>query len=79
LIGSGHFFSHRFEQAVATLVLAAQEHPGWPSTYRFLASGYAHLGRLADAKEAVARLRMVTTTGMPTTVEQIRRPEDREF
>jgi adenylate cyclase len=79
LIGSGHFFSHRFERAAATLLLAAQEHPGWPSTYRFLASSYAHLGRLGDAKEAVARLRMVTTTDMPTSVEQYRRPEDREL
>ena len=61
------------------MLLAAQEHPGWPSTYRFLASGYAHLGRLADAKEAVARLHMVTTTDMPTSVEQYRRPEDREL
>jgi adenylate cyclase len=79
LIGTAHFFSHRFEQAVATLLVAAQEHPGWPSTYRFLASSYAHLGRLRDAEHAVARLRTVTTTLMPTSVEQYRKPEYREL
>jgi adenylate cyclase len=79
LIGTAHFFSHRFEQAIATLLLAAQEHPGWPSTYRFLASSYAHLGRFRDAEEAVARLREVTTAVMPTSVEQYRKPEYREL
>jgi predicted Zn-dependent protease len=74
-----HFFSHRFEQAAATLLLAAQEHPGYPSTYRFLASSYAHLGRLRDAEEAVARLRRLTTAVMPTSVEQYRKPEYREL
>jgi adenylate cyclase len=79
LIGTAHFFGRRFEQAAATLLLAAQENPAFPSTYRFLASSYAHLGRLRDAEEAVARLRTVTTAVMPTSVEQYRNPEYREL
>jgi adenylate cyclase len=79
LIGTAHFFGRRFEQAAASLLLAAQENPAFPSTYRFLASSYAHLGRLRDAEEAVARLRTVTTAVMPTSVEQYRNPEYREL
>jgi TolB-like protein/DNA-binding winged helix-turn-helix (wHTH) protein len=79
LIGTAHFFSRRFEQAAATLLVAAQEHPDFPSTYRFLAASYAHLGWFRDAKEAVARLRTVTTAVMPTSVEQYRNPDYREL
>src|SRR5262249_32653925 len=52
-IGMGHFFACRFEDAAATLLLSLQEGPSWPPTYRFLASCYAHLGRLDDAQETV--------------------------
>jgi len=51
---------------------------GWAPTYRFLASCYAHMGRLHEAKEVVERLREVTTNIIPD-VHHWRVREDREF
>jgi TolB-like protein/class 3 adenylate cyclase/tetratricopeptide (TPR) repeat protein len=45
-IGIGHLFARRFEEAEAMLLLALRERPSWAPTYRFLASCYAHMGRL---------------------------------
>jgi adenylate cyclase len=60
-IGSAHFASRRFEEALAALLLAVQDLPSdFPAPYRFLASCYAHLGRLADARQIVERLRRMT-------------------
>jgi adenylate cyclase len=65
-IGVGHFFARRFEDAAATLLLALQEGPSWVPTYRFLASCYAHLGRLEEAREMVRRLRKLTAEVVPS-------------
>jgi TolB-like protein len=65
-IGMGHFFAARFEDAAACLLLSLQEGPGWVPTHRFLASCYAHFGRFAEAREAVARLRSLTTEVVPS-------------
>ena len=77
-IGIGHFFSRRFEDAAATLLLALQERPNWVPTYRFLASCYAHLGRLDEARETVRRLRMLTADVVPSATHW-RNPEHREL
>jgi pentatricopeptide repeat protein len=53
----GHFFILRFEDAAATLLLSLQEIPSWVPTYRFLASCYAHMGRLEEAHDMVRQLR----------------------
>src|SRR5262249_49013334 len=45
-IGTAHFVSRRFDDAVPKLVLAIQEDPSFPLPYRFLAACYAHTGRL---------------------------------
>ena len=77
-IGMGHFFARRFEDAAASLLLSLQEGPGWVPTYRFLASCYAHMGRLDQAGEAVARLRALTNELVPSATNW-RNPEHREF
>src|SRR5262249_52899584 len=52
-IGVGHFFARRFDDAKAMLLSSLQEIPTWVPTYRFLASCYAHLGRLDEAREII--------------------------
>ena len=77
-IGMGHFFARRFEDAAASLLLSLQEGPSWVPTYGFLASCYAHMGRLDQAGEAVARLRALTNELVPSATNW-RNPEHREF
>ena len=77
-IGVGHFFARRFEKATAALMLSLQENPSWPPTYRFLASCFAHMGRLREAQDIVKRLREITPLLIPSA-EHWRVAEDREF
>src|SRR6201993_214013 len=60
-IGIAQFFNQQYEQAAATLLGSLQEFPTYATTYRFLASCYAHMGRLEEAREIVERLRAFTT------------------
>jgi pentatricopeptide repeat protein len=46
--------------------------------YRFLASCYAHMGRLDDAREMVQRLRAITSVVVPDAM-QYRNPDHREL
>jgi adenylate cyclase len=77
-IGVGHFFARRFEEARATLLRSLQEKPNWVPTHRFLASCYAHMGRLDEAQETVKRLRTLTNMVVPGA-ENWRHPEHREL
>jgi adenylate cyclase len=77
-IAIAHFFSGRSENAAATLLLALQENPAYPLANRFLASCYAHMGQLDEAREVVARLRSITPMVVPETVNY-RDPEHREL
>ena len=77
-IGVGHFFARRLEKAAAMLLLSLQEHPNWAPCLRFLASCYAHLTRLGDARVIVENLRQITPVLVPSA-EQWRIREDREF
>jgi len=77
-IGVGHFFARRFEYARALLLRSLQENPRWVPTYRFLASCYAHLGRLDEAREVVERLRRITFAVVPSA-SHWRNPEHREL
>jgi adenylate cyclase len=45
VIGTAHFVSRRFDEAVPKLLLAIQEDPSFPYSYRYLAACYAHMGR----------------------------------
>jgi adenylate cyclase len=77
-IGQAHFPSRRFDEAVPKLLLAIQDNPSSPNPYRFLAACYAHMGRLDDAREVVARLRTITSPVMPDT-SFLRNTEHREL
>ena len=77
-IAVAHFFEGRFSDAIAMFVTALDELPGHAGIYRYLASCYAHAGRLDDAREIVKRLRTITPSVLPNVV-QWRRPEHREF
>jgi adenylate cyclase len=77
-IGVAHFFARRFEEARATLLRSLQEKPNWVPTHRFLASCYAHMGRLDEAQETIKRLRTLTNVVVPGA-ENWRNPEHREL
>ena len=78
VIGMAHFLSRRFDQAVPKLLLAIQEDPGYLETYRYLAACYAHMGRLDEAREVVARMRAVTSVIVPNA-SYLRNAEHREL
>jgi TolB-like protein/class 3 adenylate cyclase len=78
VIGAAHFFSRRFEEAVQKFLLAMQEDPSATSTYRILAASYAHIGRLEEAREVIARLRAITRNVMPNP-SLLRNPDHREL
>ena len=77
-IGAAHFVNRRFAEAVPKLLLAIQEDPSFPQSYRFLAACYAHMGRLDDAGEVVERLRAITSAVIPDA-SYLRNPEHREL
>ena len=78
-IGFAHFLRRRFEEAVANLLLAIQDEPGFPSPYRSLAACYAHMGRLDDARAIVARLRAITPVVIHPDASFLRNAEHREL
>jgi adenylate cyclase len=78
VVGEAYFFSCRFDAAVANLLASLDLAPTFPVTYRVLASCYAHMGRLDEAREIVTRLRAIT----PAVTEpgtRYRNPELREL
>jgi adenylate cyclase len=77
-IGAAHLFGRRFDEAVPKLLLAIQEDPSHPQPYRILASCYAHMGRLDEAREVVTRLRAITPTVI-SNVSFLRNAEHREL
>jgi TolB-like protein len=77
-MGVAYFFKHRFDKAATTLRLSIQDHPGLPTSYRFLAACYAHMGRLDEARAIVARLRVITPLVVPDDTPY-RNLEDREL
>jgi len=77
-IGLAYFFKRQFDEAASKLLLSIQGHPGFPVSYRYLASCYAHMGRLDEARDLVAKLRTITPLVVPSAA-QFRNPEDREL
>ena len=77
-LGAAYFVSRRFAEAVPKLLLAIQNDPSLPLPYRFLAACYAHMGRLDEAREIVARLRAITPVVIPDA-SYLRNPEHREL
>jgi adenylate cyclase len=77
-IGEAHFFAHRFDDAAANLLASLELAPTFPVTYRVLASCYAHMGRIDEARQLIGRLRAITPAVMePAT--RYRNPELREL
>jgi adenylate cyclase len=77
-IGEAHFFARRFGDAAANLLASLELAPTFPVTYRVLASCYAHMGRLDEARQLIGRLRAITPLVMePAT--RYRNPELREL
>lgn len=77
-IGSADFFNRRFDDAAAKLLASLEQLPTLVVTYRLLASCYAHMGRLDDAREIVARLKSITPVVVPR-LTQFRNPDHREL
>jgi adenylate cyclase len=78
VLGGAYFLSRRFEEAVPKLLLAIQEDPGFPQSYRYLAACYAHMGRLDDAQAIIPRLRTITSVVIPDA-SYLRKAEHREL
>jgi len=78
VLGMAYFFKRSFDEAAAKLLLAMQDNPGVPATYRILAACYAHTGRLDEARAILARLRAITPLLVPSDVP-FRNTEDREL
>jgi len=72
------FFNHRFDDAAAKLIVSLEQLPTFALTYRLLASCYAHMGRLDDAREIVTRLRAITPLVTPD-LSYLRNAEHREL
>jgi adenylate cyclase len=76
--GIAHFEARRLEEAASALFAALQLLPSYVTTYYFLASCYAHMGRLDEAHEVARRLRDVTSLVIPSGTF-LHNPEQREF
>jgi TolB-like protein len=78
VLGMAYFFKRRFDEAAAKLLLAIQDQPGSPPSYRFLAACYAHMGRFDEARATIAKLRAITPLVVPSDLPY-RNPEAREL
>ena len=77
-LGLAYFLTRRFEEAVPKLLVAIQEDSSHPMPLRVLAACYAHLGRLDEARNIVARLRATTPVVIPDA-SFLRDPAHREL
>jgi adenylate cyclase len=78
LIGEARFYKHEFGEAVAQLLFAIHNHPGFPHSLQVLAACYGQMGRLEEARTIVTRVQSITTQILPS-VAHLRRSEDREL
>ena len=77
-LGGAYFLKHQFEDAAAILMAVLEQAPGLPVAYQLLASCYAHMGRLNEARDIVKRLRKITPVVVPSVIIY-RNPDDREL
>jgi len=77
-LGTAYFLKRKFAEAAAILLAALEQAPSLPVGYQLLASSYAHLGRLDEARALVERLRAITPVVVPTVIPY-RNPEHREL
>ena len=76
-LGLAHFFNRRFDQAAEMLAMSTRE-GGSAGTYRALASCYAHMGRLDEARAVIERLRAISPNAVSTPARYTK-PEQREL
>ena len=77
-IGFAYCLSRRFDDAVPKLLLAIHEDPSHAPSHRCLAVCYAHMGRLDEARQVIARLRSVTSVTMPD-LSYLQNVQDRQL
>jgi adenylate cyclase len=77
-LGAAHFFNRQFDDSAAVLAASLEQAPTFAMTYRLLASCYAHMGRLDEARETIRRLRAITPVVVPNVIPY-RNPELREL
>ena len=53
-LADGYFVAHHYEEMIATLEKVSQP---WSAFHRRLVAGYAHLGRMEEARAALAEFR----------------------
>lgn len=63
-IAAAHMTCHRFNEALSVVLVVVEEDPS-PIAYKALIACYAHLGRLAEAREALGRLRSTSPETTP--------------
>jgi adenylate cyclase len=78
VVGLAHFLGGRFEDAMPKLIAAVQHRRSAPQLHRVLASCYAHMGRLEEARAIIERLRTISPVVVPE-LNQFRNPEHREL
>ncbi|HSW24364.1 MAG TPA: tetratricopeptide repeat protein, partial [Burkholderiaceae bacterium] len=64
-MGNAYFMARRLDEAEATLRRSLESQAQWPPTFRILASCYAHMGRIDDARATLAKLRLITNVIVP--------------
>jgi hypothetical protein len=64
LIVAAHMTCHRFNEALAVILILIEEDPS-PIAYQALIACYAHLGRLPEARDALVRLRSISSEIAP--------------
>ena len=74
-IGEAYFFARRFDEAAENLLRSLERAPGFPITYRVLASCFVHMGRLDDARQIIGRVSAIT----PVVVDNAIRYRNLEF
>jgi tetratricopeptide (TPR) repeat protein len=81
VMGIAYFFKRQFQEAASKLLLAIQDNPGYPQSYRTLAACYVHMGRLDEARAIVAKLRTISPVVVRNDLSLLpwRNPEHREL
>jgi len=67
-LGLIHFFNRRFSEAAPLIRRSIQLRPNFPPPYPYLAAAYGQLGRIAEAREALARYRALSGAPAETLV-----------
>jgi TolB-like protein len=79
IVGGGHFFAGRYDQASWWAEKGLRERPDWAGAARAAAASHALAGRLDQARKAMVRLRQIDPTLRVSDLRRMfphRRPDD---